>query len=136
MPDIKSVADKADVIINGYAFTRENDQIRVLNLNNPSKAVVFGSEGEVLETTMDDIELSIADRYLKQNMKYMENWTMPKYYDFKVVGYYLYFTSFCVVECMHVHASDSRLTEGGSAKFFVKSNGEEPASPVCNARLQ
>lgn len=124
MPDIKSVADKADVIINGYAFTRENDQIRVLNLNNPGKAVVFGSEGEVLETTMDDIELSIADRYLKQNMKYMENWTMPKYYDFKVVGYYLYFTSFCVVECMHVHASDSRLTEGGSAKFFVKSNGD------------
>ena len=40
---------------------------------------------------------------------------MPKYYDFKVAGYYLYFTSFCVVECMHVHASDSKLTEGGSA---------------------
>jgi hypothetical protein len=49
---------------------------------------------------------------------------MPKYYDFKVAGYYLYFTSFCVVECMHVHASDSKLTEGGSAKFFVKSNGD------------
>ena len=49
---------------------------------------------------------------------------MPKYYDFKVVGYYLYFTSFCVVECMHVHASDKKLTEGGSAKFFVKSNGD------------
>lgn len=49
---------------------------------------------------------------------------MPKYYDFKVVGYYLYFTSFCVVECMHVHASDSKLSEGGSAKFFVKSNGD------------
>ena len=31
---------------------------------------------------------------------------MPKYYDFKVAGYYLYFTSF-LVECMHVHASDS-----------------------------
>ena len=45
---------------------------------------------------------------------------MPKYYDFKVAGYYLYFTSFCVVECMHVHASDSKFTEGGSAKFFVK----------------
>ena len=49
---------------------------------------------------------------------------MPKYYDFKVAGYYLYFTSFCVVECMHVHASDSKFTEGGSAKFFVKSNGD------------
>ena len=45
---------------------------------------------------------------------------MPKYYDFKVADYYLYFTSFCVVECMHLHASDKKLTEGGSAKFFVK----------------
>ena len=48
---------------------------------------------------------------------------MPKYYEFKVAGYYLYFTSFCVVECMHVHASDKKLTEAGSAKFFVKGNG-------------
>ena len=25
---------------------------------------------------------------------------------------------------MHVHASDRKLTEAGSAKFFVKSNGD------------
>lgn len=49
---------------------------------------------------------------------------MPKYYEFKVAGYYLYFTSHCVIECMHVHASDKRLTEAGSAKFFVKENGD------------
>ena len=49
---------------------------------------------------------------------------MPKYYEFKIAGYYLYFTSFCTVECMHVHASDRKLTESGSAKFFVKENGD------------
>lgn len=49
---------------------------------------------------------------------------MPKYFNFKVCGYYLYFTAHCIVECMHVHASDARLTEGGSAKFFVKSDGD------------
>lgn len=49
---------------------------------------------------------------------------MPKYFDFKVCGYYLYFTSKCIVECMHVHASDSNLTEESSAKFFVKENGD------------
>ena len=49
---------------------------------------------------------------------------MPKYYEFKIAGYYLYFTSYCVIECMHVHASDRKLTEAGSAKFFVKSNGD------------
>lgn len=49
---------------------------------------------------------------------------MPKYYEFKIAGYYLYFTSFCIVECMHVHVSDSKLSESGSAKFFVKENGD------------
>ena len=49
---------------------------------------------------------------------------MPKYYEFKIAGYYLYFTSYCVIECMHVHASDKKLTEAGSAKFFVKGNGD------------
>lgn len=49
---------------------------------------------------------------------------MPKYYEYKVCGYYLYYTSHCIIEAMHVHASDRKLTEGGSAKFFVKSNGE------------
>lgn len=49
---------------------------------------------------------------------------MPKYYPFKIAGYYLYFTSKCIVEAMHVHASDSKLTEETSAKFFVKGNGD------------
>ena len=49
---------------------------------------------------------------------------MPKYYEFKIAGYYLYFTSYCVIECMHVPASDRRLTEAGSAKFFVRDNGD------------
>lgn len=72
MPDIKTIADQADIIINGYAFTREGGVIRVLNLNSPAKAVVFSADYEVLETTMDDIELSIVSRYLQQNLKYME----------------------------------------------------------------
>lgn len=49
---------------------------------------------------------------------------MPKYYDFMVCGYFLYFTASCIVEAMHVHASDRQLTEAGSAKFFVKENGD------------
>lgn len=49
---------------------------------------------------------------------------MPKYYEFKIAGYYLYFTSHCIIECMHVHASDRKLTESGSTKFFVRENGD------------
>lgn len=49
---------------------------------------------------------------------------MPKYYEFKVCGYYLYYTSSCIIEAMHVHASDRKLTESGSANFFVMKNGD------------
>jgi hypothetical protein len=73
MPDIKTIADNADGIINGDAFTRKDDSIQVLHPNCPDKAVVFSADGEVLETTMDDIELSIASRYLQQTQKYMED---------------------------------------------------------------
>lgn len=49
---------------------------------------------------------------------------MPKYLRDRIAGYYLYFTSQCIVEAMHVHASDRHLTEAGSAKFYVKKNGD------------
>lgn len=39
--DIKDVADKADMIINGYVFTKDNDYIRVLNLNHKNRAAVI-----------------------------------------------------------------------------------------------
>ena len=49
---------------------------------------------------------------------------MPKYFRDKIAGYYLYYTKYCVIEAMHVHASDRKLTESGSAKFWVKANGD------------
>ena len=73
MVDIIQVADKADMIINGYAFTREGKYIRVLNLNNPKKAVVLNPEGKVLETSMDDIEIGIVKQYLENNKEFMED---------------------------------------------------------------
>ena len=50
--------------------------------------------------------------------------------DIIVNGYYLYYTSHCIIEAMHVHASDKKLSETGSAKFFVKSNGETTVENV------
>ena len=48
---------------------------------------------------------------------------MPKYTNDMIAGYYLYFTSSCTVEAMHVHASNKELTEKGSANFWVGSDG-------------
>lgn len=73
MIDIKQIADEADVIIDGYAFSRYEQGFRVLNLNAPEKATVFSADGTVLETTMNDIELHIAQKHFSSILKYMED---------------------------------------------------------------
>ena len=70
--DIKNVADKADMIINGYAFTREeNEYIRVLNLNQLNHAAVIYDD-KIVETNMDDIENQIVLDYYLNNKQFME----------------------------------------------------------------
>lgn len=73
MVKIKEIADRADMIVCGYAFTRENGQIRILNLNNTEKALVISEAGKVLETTMDDIEIRIVLDYWEDNREFMED---------------------------------------------------------------
>ncbi|MBP5429365.1 MAG: hypothetical protein J6Y25_00540 [Elusimicrobiaceae bacterium] len=73
MNDLKTIADNADLIVNGYAFTKCEAGYRVLNLDNPERAAVIASDGEVLETTMDDIEIRITKDYFEKNRKYMED---------------------------------------------------------------
>lgn len=72
MCNIIEVADAAEVIVNGYAFTKAGENVKVLNLNRPEKAAVLSESGEVLETSMDDVELDIVLDYYKVNRKYME----------------------------------------------------------------
>lgn len=72
MPDILKVADAADMIVNGYAFTKQDGMIRVLNLNHPERASVLTPDGELSETTMDNIELSILMDYYQKNKRYLE----------------------------------------------------------------
>lgn len=72
MLNIMEIADSADIVVNGYAFTKIEDTIHVLNLNNPEKASVISLLGDVLETSMDDIEIDIMLDYYNRNKKYME----------------------------------------------------------------
>ena len=71
MDKIKEIADKADMIVNGYAFTRENDQIKIVYLHNLVKAVVISEDGEVLATTMDDVQMGIVLAYWNRNKEYI-----------------------------------------------------------------
>ena len=71
MCNIMDVADAAEVIVNGYAFTKAGENVKVLNLNRPEKAAYLSQAGEVLETSMDDVELDIVLEYYQKNRKYM-----------------------------------------------------------------
>ena len=73
MIDYRAIAKDANMIINGYAFTKNGENIRVLNLNNPEMAIVFDKDIEVLETSMSDIEIQIVKTYLSDNIEFMED---------------------------------------------------------------
>ena len=72
MLNLRKVADDAGMIVNGYAFNKCSHGYRVLNLNKPQNAIVFSKSGEILETTMDDIEIAIVKDYFNRNKKLLE----------------------------------------------------------------
>lgn len=60
MPEmlLEEVANKAEMIISGYAFTStEEGFVRVLNLENPEEACVLLKDGTMIETTMNDVSV-------------------------------------------------------------------------------
>lgn len=73
MINLMQVADNADMIINGYAFTKDNDNLKVLNLNNKNKSVYMNKNGNVLVTSMDDIEIEIVKNYFYKNKEFLED---------------------------------------------------------------
>jgi hypothetical protein len=74
MPEtmVREIADKADMIIKGYAFTRDDDLIRVFNLNDRGSSMVITPEGVMVETNMDEIEQALVLDIWGRDSKYME----------------------------------------------------------------
>ena len=74
MFDPKKIADEADVIIDGFAFIKKNEgRITAINLNREGHAALVLPTGEVMESSMDNIELAIAMDYLSRAKDYMED---------------------------------------------------------------
>ena len=69
---IREIADKADMIIRGYAFTREDALIRILNLNDRESSMVITSDGTMVETNMNEIEQALVLDIWQKDSKYME----------------------------------------------------------------
>lgn len=61
------------MIVCGYAFKRTDDlNISVLQLQVPNHALILSPKDEILETSMDDVELDIVRDYWAKNKKHME----------------------------------------------------------------
>ena len=69
--NIEEIADKADMIINGYTFTKDKEYIRVISLNNVSRAAVICND-IIVETNMDEIESQIVLDYYLQDKEFIE----------------------------------------------------------------
>lgn len=71
--EIEKIAEEAKFIIAGYSFSlNEENQIRVLNLENPTEAAVLTKDGDLLETTMDDAKLALVQSYYLKNKEFIE----------------------------------------------------------------
>ena len=72
MPDLKKISDEADMIVNGFAYKKCDEGIKIFDLNDGQGAAVIANDGSLIETSMDDIEFSIAQQNYLSNAKYME----------------------------------------------------------------
>ena len=65
-----AIAENADLVLNGYAVTRDGGNFRVVNLKTGKAAYIVAS-GELSETNMDEVESAIAVRIVSENRKYI-----------------------------------------------------------------
>ena len=72
MPDDRAIkiAENADLVLNGYAVTRDGDNFRVVNLRS-GKAAYIMNDGTLSETNMDNVESDIAIRIVLDNRRYI-----------------------------------------------------------------
>ena len=68
---LENIAENANMIVEGYAFTRTENGIRILNLRNPEHAMFISEDGKMLETNMDEIEQVIVQNIWTKDREYM-----------------------------------------------------------------
>mgnify|MGYP000777969488 FL=1 len=130
MIDIIDIADKVDVVINGYAFARAEEGYVIINVESPKFTLVLSEEGKVLETTMDDKEIEIVKDILQKyisNKKFNEEW-LKSLEDICTVKYHDQRTgkSYEVNPGIDDAFWDTYYQKGFSSGDFVLTSGELP----------
>lgn len=68
---IQEIADDADMIIAGYAYTIKGDYIEVIDLNNTDKRAVI-QNNDIAESLMSDGEDDLVLKYYRRNREILE----------------------------------------------------------------
>ena len=66
-----NIKEIADLIVNGYAYTRDKDYIRIINLNSLNHTAVIYND-KIVETNMDEIETQIVLDYYIQDKDFIK----------------------------------------------------------------
>ena len=69
---LNEIAEKADMIIRGYAFTKEEAFVRIFNLNDGKSFMMINLKGKMLASSMDEIEQALVLDIWEQNKGYIE----------------------------------------------------------------
>ena len=69
---LNEIAEKADMIIRGYAFTKEEAFVRIFNLNDGKSFMMINLKGKMLASSMDEIEQALVLDIWEKNKEYME----------------------------------------------------------------
>lgn len=64
------IADSAELIVGGFAMMKHELGIRIVNLNS-GNALIVSNDYNVLETSMEDLEVEVAIGYLKTNRSFL-----------------------------------------------------------------
>jgi hypothetical protein len=70
--ELKAIADEANMIVRGYAFTYRNGNVSVLNLNRPESSVLISDNGKILESNTNAIEEALILKIWNDDKEFME----------------------------------------------------------------
>lgn len=66
----QKIADAAEMIVDGFAVLRHEFGYRIVNLNS-GNVVVVSPKFKILESSMDEIEETMAIRNLTENLDFL-----------------------------------------------------------------
>lgn len=74
--DLQQIIDRSAFIVDGYAFSEKEDIIEIVALELPNHVLLMSPDGDIIESSMDDIEITIVQDYWHRNKKYLKE---PQY---------------------------------------------------------